>query len=164
MDQKRVGDSSITIVQQMTSVDANLAGNVHGGVIMKMIDNTAGIVAVRHTQRNCVTASLDRLDFHSPVIVGDLLRITASINLVGRTSMELGVRVEAENFVTGDVRHTASAYLTFVCLDEHGRPSEVPPILFETGDEKRRNCEAQRRRENRLREKRSEKESDCRVR
>ncbi|MBN1532079.1 MAG: acyl-CoA thioesterase [Spirochaetes bacterium] len=147
----------------MTAVDANLAGNVHGGVIMKLIDNTAGIVAVRHTQKNCVTASLDRLDFHSPVFVGDLLRITAGINFVGRTSMELGVRVEAENFVTGVVRHTASAYLTFVCLDGEGVPCEIPPVLFETEEEKRRNCEAKRRRENRLRERRSEKDADCTV-
>ncbi|HOQ11536.1 MAG: putative acyl-CoA thioester hydrolase [Spirochaetes bacterium ADurb.Bin218] len=150
MEPKRVKDSSVTVVQQMTQQDANLAGNVHGGVIMKLIDNTAGIVGVRHTGGNVVTASIDRLDFHSPVFVGDLLRVSASINYVGKTSMEIGVRVEAENFVTGEVRHTASAYLTFVSLDEKFKPRPIPPIILETDDEKRRNCEAQMRRAARL--------------
>lgn len=158
MSKKKASHSSITIVQQMTQQDANLAGNVHGGVIMKLIDNTAGIVAVRHTQMNCVTVSLDRLDFHNPVFVGDLLRLTASINYVGRTSMELGVRVEAENFVTGQVRHTASAYLTFVALDEQGKPAMVPACIFESKTEKRRHYEATRRRENRLKERKQERE------
>jgi uncharacterized protein (TIGR00369 family) len=84
MEPKRVKDSSVTVVQQMTQQDANLAGNVHGGVIMKLIDNTAGIVGVRHTGGNVVTASIDRLDFHSPVFVGDLLRVSASINYEGK--------------------------------------------------------------------------------
>jgi uncharacterized protein (TIGR00369 family) len=164
MDAKKVTDSSITILQQMTTQDANLAGNVHGGVIMHMIDNTAGIVAMRHTGQNCVTASLDRLDFHSPVFVGDLLRVIAGINITGRTSMEVGVRVEAENFVTGEVRHTASAYLTYVALDRDGKPAAIPPIAVETGDEKRRNGEARLRRENRLREKHNEKSSQGQAR
>jgi uncharacterized protein (TIGR00369 family) len=153
MESKRVKDSSITIVQQMTQQDANLAGNVHGGVIMKLIDNTAGIVAARHSQANVVTASIDRLDFHNPVFIGDLLRIIASINYVGKTSMELGVRVEAENAFTGEVRHTASAYLTFVALGANLKPQPIPPIIFETEDEKRRNCEAVERRRVRLEQK-----------
>jgi uncharacterized protein (TIGR00369 family) len=153
---KKVTDSSITIVQHMTHQDANLAGNVHGGSIMKLIDNTAGIVAARHTGRNVVTASLDRLDFHSPVFVGDLLRLTASINYVGKSSMEVGVRVEAENFITGETRHTASAFLTFVSLNAQGKPVEVPPIEFITPDEKRRNCEARERRNRRLAERHAE--------
>jgi acyl-CoA hydrolase len=150
MPLKTVRDSSVMIVQQMTPADANIAGNVHGGTIMKLIDNTGGIVAARHTQSNVVTASIDRLDFHSPVFVWDLLRVYASINFAGRTSMELGVRVEAENFITGEVRHTASAYLTYVALDEQGKPKELPPIEFQTDDEKRRNCEASERRRRRL--------------
>ena len=150
MENKRVQDSSITVVQQMTHQDANLAGNVHGGVILKLIDNTAGIVAVRHTGGNAVTASIDRVDFHSPVFVGDLLRVSASVNFVGRTSMEVGVRVEAENFVTGQVRHTGSAYLTFVSLDEKLKPRPIPQVIFETDDEKRRSCEAQERKRVRL--------------
>jgi uncharacterized protein (TIGR00369 family) len=160
MENKKVSDSAVVIVQQMTQQDANLAGNVHGGVVMKLIDNTAGIVAVRHSQLNVVTASLDRLDFHKPVFIGDLLRLKASINHVGRTSMEIGVRVEAENVFTGEVRHTATAYLTFVVLDKDGKPTTVPPIIFETDEDKRRNREATQRRENRLCEVRSEKKNN----
>lgn len=156
MESKRVKDSSITVVQQMTQQDANLAGNVHGGIIMKLIDNTAGLVAARHSQANVVTASIDRLDFHSPVFVGDLLRITASINYVGKTSMELGVRVETENVFTGEIRHTASAYLTFVALAPDFRPQPIPPIIFETDDEKRRNREGALRRKSRLEQKEKE--------
>ncbi|GAB4219627.1 MAG TPA: acyl-CoA thioesterase [Spirochaetota bacterium] len=150
MNAKTVKESTITIVQQMTHQDANLAGNVHGGTIMKLIDNTGGIVASRHAGCLVVTASIDRLDFHSPVYVGDLLRLKASVNYVGTTSMEVGVRVEAENFITGEVRHTASAYLTFVALDEHGKPKNVPPLQPETEDEKRRYQEAEIRRKKRL--------------
>ncbi len=153
---KKACETLITIIQQMTQQDANLAGNVHGGTIMKIIDNTAGIVATRHTGKNSVTASIDRLDFHSPVFVGDLLRVSACINVVGRTSMEVGVRVEAENVITGQVRHTASAYLTYVSLDEHGKPVQAPPLIFETDEEKRRNREAIERRKRRLAEKHEE--------
>jgi acyl-CoA hydrolase len=147
---KRVKDSMITIVYQMTHQDANLAGNVHGGVILKNIDNTAGIVAGRHANTNVVTASIDRVDFYSPVFVGDLLRLMSSINYAGKTSVEVGVRVEAENFMTGQVRHTASAYLTLVALDSDGKPTQVPPIIQETEDEKRRNTEAKIRKDSRL--------------
>jgi len=153
MDTKFVHDSTITIVQQMTHQDANLAGNVHGGTIMKLIDNTGGIVASRHSGCLVVTASIDRLDFHSPVYVGDLLRLKASVNFVGTTSMEVGVRVEAENFITGVVRHTASAYLTYVALDEKGKPEKVPALIPETDEEIRRNKEAEQRRKKRLLEK-----------
>jgi acyl-CoA hydrolase len=153
---KKACETRITIIQQMTQQDANLAGNVHGGTIMKIIDNTAGIVATRHTGKNSVTASLDRLDFHSPVYVGDILKVTACINFIGRTSMEVGVRVEAENVITGQVRHTASAYLTYVSLDEQGKPVPAPPIIFESVEEQRRNREALERRKRRLAEKREE--------
>jgi Acyl-CoA hydrolase len=156
---KRVKDSSVVVVQQMVQQDANLAGNVHGGVIMKLIDNTAGIVAIRHSCGIVVTASLDRLDFHSPVYVGNLLRLIASINMVGRTSMEIGVRVEAEDLYTGEVRHTASSYLTFVALDANQKPRPVPELLLETEDETRRNREAIRRRELRNEERKREKNS-----
>jgi uncharacterized protein (TIGR00369 family) len=161
MEARKVSDSSLVIVQHMTQQDANLAGNVHGGVVMKLIDNTAGLVALRHSQRYCVTASLDRLDFHKPVYIGDLLRLKACINYVGRTSMEVGVRVEAENVFTGEVRHTASAYLTFVTLDEKGKPTSVPSVIFESEEEKLRNCQAAQRRENRLRERQSEQSNKC---
>jgi uncharacterized protein (TIGR00369 family) len=153
MKAKKVKDSMITIVYQMTHQDANLAGNVHGGVILKNIDNTAGIVASRHANTNAVTASIDRVSFYSPVYVGDLLRILAAVNHAGNTSMEIGVRVEAENFMTGEVRHTASAYVTFVSLDAKGKPTQVPKLVLETEEEKRRNQEARNRRESRIQEK-----------
>lgn len=159
MEGKHSKDSLINIIQQMTQQDANLAGNVHGGVVMKHIDSTAGIVAVRHASTNVVTASIDRLDFFSPVFIGDLLHLKASLNMVGRTSMEVGVRVEAENFITGEIRHTASAYLTFVALGDDGRPVEVPPLTLETEEENRRHQEARARREMRLAEKARERKS-----
>ena len=150
------------MAQQMNPQDANPAGNVHGGVIMKLIDTAGGAAAMRHARSNVVTASIDRLDFHNPVFVGDLVTLKASLNLVGRTSMEVGVRVESENLVTGEVRHTASAYLTFVSLDASGRPNELPPLAFETEEELRRNREAQARRQARIQEKEKEREQQSR--
>jgi len=140
----------------MNPEDANPVGNVHGGVIMKYVDTAAGAVAIRHAKAICVTASIDRLDFHHPVYVGDLLILKASLNLVGKSSVEVGVRVEAENLLTGEVRHTASAYLTFVALDKNGRPRQVPPLLLETETEELRHCQAKVRRESRLAERRRE--------
>jgi uncharacterized protein (TIGR00369 family) len=162
MEGKKVKDSSVTVVQQMMQQDANLAGNVHGGVILKLIDNTAGITGVRHTGGNVVTASIDRVDFHSPVYIGDILRVSASVNYVGSTSMEVGVRVEAEDFITGTVRHTGSAYLTFVSLDENHRPKPIPPLIIETEKEKRRNFEAQERKKLTLEAVRSER-TKCNI-
>ena len=151
MKGKKVSETSVIMVQPMTPQDANQAGNVHGGVIMKLIDMAGAIVAQRHTRTNVVTASVDRIDFLHPVFIGDVLFLKASLNLVGRTSMEVGVRVEAENPLTGEIRNTASAFLTYVALDESGKPTEVPPLILETDDEKRRNEDAQARREARLR-------------
>lgn len=157
MNGRRVKDSSITMVQQMTPQDANLAGNVHGGVIMKIIDTAAGIVAFRHAEANVVTASIDRLDFLYPTFIGDLVTIQASLNFVGRTSMEIGVRVETENLLTRQKHNSASAYLTMVSIDGSGHPTPLPPLILETEEEKRRNMEAKHRRVLRLKEKRKEK-------
>lgn len=157
MEGKRVRDSSAVMAQQMNPQDANPAGNVHGGVIMKLIDTAAGAVAMRHARSNAVTASIDRLDFHNPVFIGDFVTIRASLNLVGRTSMEVGVRVESENLITGERRHTGSAYLTYVALDQNGRPKPLLPLILESDDEKRRNREAKSRRQTRLAEKTQEK-------
>jgi acyl-CoA hydrolase len=153
MEGKTIKDSSVTISYVMLPEDANPAGNVHGGVIMKHIDMTGGVVAMRHSRSNVVTASIDSLIFHYPVFVGDLVTLRASLNMVARSSMEIGVRVETENLYTGEKRHTASAYLTFVALDRNGRPSQVPPLILETDDEQRRNRQAAARREIRLAEK-----------
>jgi len=157
MELKTVGESSVALSQVMQPQDANPAGLVHGGVIMKHIDNAAGVVAVRHTRKICVTASIDRLDFYNPVQIGNLVTFKASINHVGKTSMEIGVRVETEDILTGKVNHTGSAYLTFVALGEDFKPVEAPPLDLKTANEMRRNREAIKRRTSRLAEKKSEK-------
>jgi uncharacterized protein (TIGR00369 family) len=157
---KRVKDSRVIVSQVMQPADANPAGNVHGGTIMKLIDNAAGVVAIRHSRCNAVTASVDRLDFHHPAFVGDLLILSASLNMTGRTSMEIGVRVEAENLMTGKRRHIASAYLTYVALDSKLKPRPIEQVIVETQEEKRRNREAIARRQARLTEKTKEKESE----
>ncbi|MEW5914644.1 MAG: acyl-CoA thioesterase [Thermodesulfobacteriota bacterium] len=159
MENKRVSDSKVTTAVLMEPADANVAGNVHGGVIMKNIDNTAAVVALRHAGSNVVTASIDRLDFHNPVYVGELVFLKASLNRAGRSSMEVGVRVEAENPVQGQVRHVASAYLTFVALGEDGRPRPVPGLTLEGDQERRRNAEAADRQRTRLAEKERERAS-----
>jgi acyl-CoA hydrolase len=135
--------------------DANTAGNVHGGVIMHLCDEVAGIAAVRHSGLRVVTAAMDRMTFLHPVYVGDLLTVKATVNAAWRSSMEVGVRVEAEDVRSGEVTHTSTAYLTMVALDEDGRPAAVPPVVAETPDEQRRAREAQLRRDNRLAERRS---------
>jgi acyl-CoA hydrolase len=152
MQGKTVKESAVVTVTIMTPQDVNWAGNVFGGAMMKLIDATAGSVAVKHARGNTVTASIDRLDFHHPVFPGNMVTCKASLNYVGKTSMEIGVRVESENLLTGEVRHTASSYLTFVALDNTGKPMELPPLIPETDEEKRRNCDAAIRREERLKQ------------
>ena len=160
MQKKKVKDSKIIMAHQMLPQDANPLGNVHGGVIMRDIDTAGGVAAVRHVRGNAVTASIDRLDFMAPIYVGNLVHVRASVNMVGESSMEVGVRVEAENIFTGEVRHTASAYLTFVALDTDGKPTTVPGLILASDEEKRRNREAKDRRTVRLAEK--SKEKKCR--
>lgn len=156
MEGKKVKESYAIIAQVMLPQDANPPGNVHGGVIMKQIDTVAGVVAVRHAHCNVVTASIDRLDFYKPVFIGNLLTLKASINMVGKTSMEVGVRVTAEDLLSGELRHIASAYLTFVALDEMLKPKRIPPLILESDTERRRNREATERRKMRLAEKKKE--------
>jgi acyl-CoA hydrolase len=136
----------------MSIGDANLAGLVHGGVVMKMCDEVAGVAAIRHCGQRIVTAGMDRMTFVEPVSVGELLSCQATVNAAWRTSMEVGVRVEAENPRTGVRRHTSTAYLTMVALDDQGRPTPVPPLGAESDDERRRQREAELRRANRLAE------------
>ena len=159
MEAKRVGDSRFTMSQIMNPQDANLAGNVHGGVIMRLIDVAGAVVAVRHCRSNVVTASIERLDFHQPIFIGDLVTFKASLNLVGRTSMEIGVLVESENLRTGEFRKAASAHLTYVAMGKDRRPVQVPPLILETREDIRRNCEAKLRREERERSKSKAKDS-----
>lgn len=135
----------------MLPSDANPTGNVHGGTILRLVDVAAGVTALRHSRRNVVTASIDRMDFYNPVYVGNLISLRASVNYAGKTSMEVGVRIEAEDLRTGKITHTGSSYLTYVALDEHGKPCEIPDVMPESTDEKRRWEEARKRREERLR-------------
>jgi acyl-CoA hydrolase len=132
--------------------DANAAGNVHGGVIMRLCDEVAAIAAIRHCGSRVVTAGMDRMTFRSPVLVGQLVTVRCKVNAVWRTSMEVGVRVETENVYTREAVHTSTAYLTMVALDDEGRPADVPPLVPESNEEHRRAREAQVRRDNRLRE------------
>jgi acyl-CoA hydrolase len=132
--------------------DANLAGLVHGGVVMKMCDEAAAIAALRHCGVRVVTAGVDRMTFVDPVSVGELLSCSATVNAAWRTSMEVGVRVEAENPRTGERRHTSTAYMTMVALDDKAKPTPVPALVAETDDERRRQHEAELRRANRLAE------------
>lgn len=147
MQGKKVCETTVVMVRTMSIQDANAAGNVHGGGIMKLIDMAGGTASLPDKRG---TASVDRLNFLHPVYIGDVLSLRTSINFAGSTSMEVGVRVESENPMTGDVRHTASAFLTYVALDKNGKPTEVPPLILETDEEKRRNKEARARRKNRL--------------
>lgn len=135
---------------------ANNLGHVFGGVILSMLDRVAAVAAIRHARQNCVTVSVDRVDFREPIRLGDLVVMRASVNYVGRTSMEVGVRVEAENLMTGERRHTNSCYVTFVAIDENHRPVRIPPVEPETEDEKRRYLAAQERRRRRLEERTAE--------
>jgi len=143
---------------------ANNLGNVFGGVVLSMMDKCAAIAAFRHCRASVVTASIDRVDFREPIHLGDLVVMKASVNFVGRSSMEVGVRVEAEELLTGRRRHTNSCYLTFVAVDAKGRPIEVPSLVPETPDEKRRYAAAQERRRRRLEEREAERGARLRTR
>ena len=149
---RKAADSSSVLVRWMGLVDANSAGYVHGGTVMKLCDEVAGLAAVRHSRCRVVTAGMDRMTFLEPIHIGDLVTFTASVNAAWRTSMEVGVRVEAEQPREGRLRHTNTAYLTMVALDDDGRPTEVPPLEAVSDDERRREREAQTRRRNRLSE------------
>ena len=141
-----------TVVQRiMMPTDANPSGNVYGGSILKYIDEVASIVTFRHSRTNVVTASIDRMDFLAPMHVGDILILRAAINYTGRSSMEVGVRVEAENPHTGHVVHAGSCYLTMVALDASDRPTPVPPVTPSNDEERAWFENGQRRRKDRLR-------------
>ena len=147
----RTPTHSRTVLSQVMEIgDANLQNNVHGGVIMKLVDTAAGISAVKHCGGRVVTASMDEMSFIEPVFLGEVVTLAAQVNDVGRTSMEVGVRVEAENPRTGDRRHVSSAYLVFVALDAEGQPRAVPHLVPETPEEHARMEEAKIRRQHRL--------------
>jgi acyl-CoA hydrolase len=152
MEPRPASESQSILVRWMGVTDANTAGFVHGGTVMKLCDEVAGLAAIKHSRRRVVTAGVDRMAFLNPVHVGELLYLRAMVNAAWRTSMEVGVRVEAENPLTGETHHTNSAYLTMVAVDEAGAPLPVPPLEATTPEERRRGQEAELRRKNRLAE------------
>ncbi len=152
MDPKSPSQSSAQLARWMGVGDANSAGNIHGGTVMKLADEAAGLVAIKHSRRRVVTAGMDRMTFLVPIRVGELVTFSAMLNAAWRTSMEVGVRVEAENPRTGELRHTNTAYLTMVALNDEGDPTPVPTLLASTPTELRRMREAGLRRANRLAE------------
>lgn len=144
---KTVRDSRVVLAQHMGVSDSNLAGAVHGGTIMKLVDTAGGLAAMKFSGSPVVTAAIDELSFLEPVNLGDLVTVTASVNGVGDTSMEVGVKVETENVLTGEKRHTSTAYLLYVALDaETKQPVRVPRLECETAEERRRQRQAKARR------------------
>jgi acyl-CoA hydrolase len=152
MEPRPARDTQAALIRWMAITDANSAGFVHGGTVMKLCDEAAGIAAIKHCRTRVVTAAIDRMTFLHPVHVGELLTCRASVNAVWKTSMEVGVRVEAENPLDGEPRHTSTAYLTMVALGGDGRPTQVAPLTADSADEQRRMREAEMRRRNRLAE------------
>lgn len=149
---KPAADSESILVRWMGLGDANAAGFVHGGVVMRLCDEAAGIAAIRHCGLRIVTAAMDRMTFVRPVNIAELVTFRAKVNAAWNTSMEVGVRVEAENPRSGEVHHTSTAYLTMVAVDENGQPTAVPPLAPQSETELRRQREAEVRRSNRLAE------------
>ena len=147
---RTVKESQVQMVQMVLPTDTNRLGNLLGGQLMHWIDIAAAISAARHANRVCVTASVDELNFHHPILQGDVVTLEASVNRVFHTSLEIGVRVTTENLITGVRRHTNSCYLTYVAIDDAGRPTEVPPVVAETEEERLRFRAAERRRAARI--------------
>lgn len=144
---KPVRASVVILARVMHPNDASYMGTVHGGVILRMLDEAGGMAAFRHARKPVVTAAIDSMSFLAPVYVGNLVTAKASVNSVGRTSMEVGARVEAEDLLTGRMTHTASAYLVYVALDRQGKSARVPPLVAEMAGDRRRMAEAERRRQ-----------------
>lgn len=143
-------DSEVMLAQLMLPDDANPSGDVHGGVVMKLVDTAAGLVAMRHARSRAVTVAMDSMTFEAPVHIGDLLHLVARLTWTGRTSMEIQVVVEAEHVLTGVRRRTSTAYLVYVALDGNGKPHPIPPLTPETEEDRARWAAAERRRAVRL--------------
>jgi len=152
-DPRPASASQVTLTQLMEVTDANILGNVHGGVLMRLADTAAGLAAFRHAQGPCVTVAMDEMVFLEPVHVGDVVTVRAAVNDVGTTSLECGVRVDAEDPISGRQVHASSAYFVFVALGEDGTPRPVAPLEAVSDDERRRQKEARIRRASRMRHK-----------
>jgi len=142
--------SRVSIAQMMQPEHANPVGNVHGGWIMKLVDECAALACMRHARRRVVTVAVDSMIFHQPIKIGDMVTLTAEVTYAGRTSMEAEIHVEAENPITGVTTHTNNAYAVYVALDESGKPTPVPPLLAETPEEQARMEQARQRQADRL--------------
>lgn len=152
LEPRPVRESQAVMSELMLPHMANNLGHVFGGVILSLVDRVAAVAAIRHARRPCVTVAIDSVVFYEPIYLGELVTAKASVNYVGRTSMEVGVRIEAEDLFTGRRRHTNSCYVTFVAIDGNHRPVPVPPVIPETEEERRRYAEAEERRRRRLEE------------
>ncbi len=146
---RSISESKAMLARVMMPQDANMAGNVFGGTILKMVDEISFVSATRHARTNVVTASLDKMDFHSPVHIGDLVTLYSIVNAAWHSSMEVGVKVTAEDVRAGEVRHTGSSYLTVVALDGNGKPTEIPTLLISTEEGKEYFEEGRKRHEGR---------------
>lgn len=161
MESKRPQQSQVILTQVMGPADANILGNVHGGIIMKLCDEAGGMAAIKHARRPVVTVVVDSMSFHSPVHIGNLVTVMAEVTWAGRTSMETRVVVTAEDVLTGEVTHTNTAYFVYVAMqpkvaDEKGRPAPVPGLILETEEEMARFERAAKRQEYRLKQRRQE--------
>jgi len=145
-----VSESRTEMVEVVLPQDANVLGNVLGGRVMHLVDIAGAIAAHRHCRSHVVTASVDHLDFRNPIRIGELIVLKSSVNRVFHTSLEVGVKVFSENVLSGERKHTTSAYVTYVALGEDGSPATVPPLVSETADDRRRFREALARRKTRL--------------
>jgi uncharacterized protein (TIGR00369 family) len=150
--------SRITLAQLMQPQDANLYGNVHGGYVMKLMDEAGASAAIRHAHQPVVTVAVDQVHFREPIHIGDLLTVMAELTYVGRTSIEVRIEVEAENLVTRQVKHTNTAYFVYVALDVNGRPAPVPPLRLDTDAERRQWEGAEKRQAYRLAQRKIAKE------
>lgn len=149
---RTVDETRVVTSRIMEPPDANSWGNVHGGVIMRLVDEAGGAVAIRHSRRQAVTVAIDRMTFKQPVHIGDLLTIRACMTYTGRTSMEVQAEIEAENMRTGEVRAAGTCYLVYVALDDQGHPTSVPPLLVRSDEERARWNAAEQRRASRATE------------
>ncbi|MBI3153009.1 MAG: acyl-CoA thioesterase [Chloroflexi bacterium] len=151
--QKTIRASRVTLSQLMHPEHANLLGNVHGGWIMKLVDEAGALACMRHAQKKVVTVAIDSMTFRQPIRIGDLIILNAEVTYTGKSSMEAEVLVVAENPVTGEQTHTNTAYLVYVALDDEGRPTTVPALIIETEEERLRMEQAKERQQRRISQK-----------
>jgi acyl-CoA hydrolase len=160
MTPKPVSASRVTLSLLMPPAEANMLGNVHGGHVMRLMDEAGASAAMRHSQRPVVTVAVDQVLFREPIHVGDLVTFNAELTYVGRTSLEARIEVTAQNLLTGESTHTNTAYFVYVALDEAGRPAPVPPLLLETDGERQQWEAAQERQAYRLAQRRKNQDAE----